>query len=340
MFHMEHTYTLIKETLNIPKDYQFALVPGSATGAMESALWNLMGPHPVKAYVWDVFSQYWYEDVAHHLNLTTQRIDLTPLEQNPVPLITPCATHDILITWCGTTSGLWLRPEHHPRALGDNLVFCDATSIVFAKNLPWSDLDVIAFSFQKALGAEAGLGGLILSPKALKRLHTWTPAWAMPRILRLKHRGKVLEQVFQGGTLNTVSMLLMQELDMALTLWKNNGGYTHAAATLQANYDQVCQWLKHEPMMTFQVAQEPDRSLTALCLTPAHFSCDITKAQKWAFLHQVQTLLRDHKVGYDILNHALGPPCFRIWCGPTQRPQDLRDFLPWLSWAIRAIHTL
>ena len=327
----------LRRALCLPSDYRIAITPGSATGSMETALWNFLGPLPVRVHIWDVFSEHWFHDVHDQLKLPCQG-QRYALYQHPVDGSFQFPnTHDHVFTWCGTTAGVCIGEKTQNNLLhassSDNLKICDATAAVFAYPLPWKALDIVAFSFQKALGAESGLGAIVLSPKAYHRLQNTSLTWPIPRILRLKHNHKIFDEIFSCTTLNTPSMLLVEEIIHALDIWLRRGGLDYAIQARKQNYRILTQWVQDEQWIDF-LTFDCDRSQTSVCL--AIVDPKFQKLQprdQWKFLHSMAKILESEALGYDILNHTKSIPCLRLWCGPTQQTHDLKDFLPWLSWA-------
>jgi phosphoserine aminotransferase len=319
--------------LEIPEDYHIAIVPGSTTGAMEMALWSFLGPRPVDVFAWDVFSRLWAYDIQNQLRLNNVRVFEAPFGFLPDGHQAR-PNHDQVLAWCGTTSGVWVPDATWLAPRGEGLVICDATSAVFATPLPWERLDVTAFSWQKGLGSEAAHGMLVLSPHAMERLRTYSPPWPMPRIFRMAFEGKVLEKLFEGETLNTPSLLCVEDFLAALAWAQTLGGLPKLVARSQHHFALLEAWVEATPWAAF-VAQIPEtRAKTAVCLQvkEARFERLSLEAQ-YAWLGQVARLLEQENAGFDIVNHPRMPPSLRIWTGPTVELSDLQAFLPWLTWA-------
>lgn len=320
----------LKILLGIPESYSVGLVPGSATGAMEVALWNLLGPRPVDVFWWDVFSGLWAHDISEELKIPHRLFTDFPPDvfrhYNPI--------HDLVFTWCGTTHGLWVGQDHSwlPTER-EGLVMCDVTSAVMTTPLPWESLDVIGCSWQKGLGGEASTGILILSPRAVQRLKDYTPPWPIPRLLRLKNEGNLLQGLFsRGESLNTLSLLCVQEASYLIDLWEKRGGLSTAINKCRHNYSLVEAWCQQQEWIEFLVPDPDHRAHGPVCLkiTDSHFQ-GLSTSEQWRFLKVMDSFLRENKAGFDCLNHALcRVPSLRIWCGPTVEASDISALLPWL----------
>ena len=325
------------DLLTIPTDYCLAIVPGSGTGAIELAIWNLLGPRGVDILAWDVFGHDWVHDVRDQLKLSDTRLFEAPQGQLP-DLTQTNPDHDILFTWNGTTSGVCVPDGDWIATDRTGLTLCDATSAVFAMDLPWDKLDVTSFSWQKALGGEAAHGMLILSPRALKRLEEWRPTWPIPKLFRLTKNGKFLHGVFHGETLNTPSMLCVEDWLDGLSWVEEMGGLSVIQKRCATNLAILEAWEQQRSWVGFTAKDPASRSCSSVCLDliePRIRALDTE--QHWKIIVQITTLLAEEKIAYDINGHRAGAPGLRLWCGPTIEPDDVTVLLPWLDWAYETV---
>ena len=314
---------LMRELLGLPDTHRIGIVPGSDTGAFEMAMWTMLGARPVTALAWESFGEGWVTDVAKQLSLdpTVIRADYGLLPD----LSQVDWSNDVLFTWNGTTSGVRVPNADWIAADRGGLSFADATSAVFAYEIDWARIDVATFSWQKVLGGEGGHGVLILGPRAVERLESHTPPWPLPKVFRLVSKGALSEGVFKGETINTPSMLAVEDAIWALEWAKGVGGATAMQARCKANaaaLDKIVQergWLGH-------LAQDPaTRSTTSVCLTVQGADAD--------FIKKFAKLLEDEGAAYDIAGYRDAPPGLRIWCGATVETADIEALGPWLDWA-------
>ncbi len=319
--------------LGIPKDYRVAIVPASDTGAVEMALWSLLGARGVDVLAWESFGEGWATDVTKQLKLADAR--LRRAEYGSIPdLATVDTDRDVVFTWNGTTSGAcvpngdWIKPDRK------GLTICDATSAAFAMDLPWDKLDVITWSWQKVLGGEAAHGMLVLSPRAVARLESHTPPWPLPKIFRLTSKGKLNEGIFQGETINTPSLLAVEDAIDGLKWAETIGGQKALMARSKGNLAAIAQWVEHTPWIDFLVQDPAIRSWTSVCLKLVDdwFQRLSPEAQR-AAVKRLEALLDAEGVAYDIAGHRDAPPGLRIWCGATVEKSDVEALLPWLDWA-------
>ncbi len=319
-----------RDILGIPADYKIGIVPASDTGAFEMAMWNLLGERPVRMVAWESFGAGWVTDVVKQLKIeaTTHTADYGKI----VDMGSLNYDNDVCFTWNGTTSGVRVASGDVIPADRAGLTLCDATSAAFAMDLPWDKLDVTTFSWQKVLGGEAAHGMLILSPRAVERLESYTPAWPLPKIFRLTKGGKLIDGIFEGATINTPSMLCVEDYLNALDWAQSVGGLKGLIARADANAQAIADfvdahdWIDH-------LAVDPDtRSNTSVCLK---FTDDrITDGA--AFAKAVAKRLADENVALDIGAYRDAPPGLRIWCGGTVETSDIKAMLPWLAWAFEA----
>ncbi|MDQ7080969.1 MAG: phosphoserine transaminase [Paracoccaceae bacterium] len=321
-----------RELLGIPADYKIGIVPASDTGAVEMALWSLLGARGVTMLAWESFGKGWVTDVNKQLGL-----DATVLEADYGELPDLSAVDfndDVVFTWNGTTSGVrvpngdWIADD---RA---GLTICDATSAVFAQELPWDKLDVTTFSWQKVLGGEAAHGMLILSPRAVERLESHTPAWPLPKIFRMTKGGKLIEGIFTGATINTPSMLAVEDYLVALEWARAQGGLKGLVARADANLAVIEDFVAQTDWVDFLPVDAATRSNTSVCLKivdPAVTA--LSDAAQAAFAKALAARLESEGAALDIGSYRDAPPGLRIWTGGTVEADDIRALLPWLNWA-------
>jgi phosphoserine aminotransferase len=315
------------EILELPQDYRVGVVPASDTGAVEMIMWSLLGQRPVDIFAWESFGIEWLNDAVKELkldNLNRYTADYGMLPD--MSLANP--NHDCIFTWNGTTAGVkvdnadWISDERN------GLTICDATSAVFAMDLPWRKLDVVTFSWQKVLGGEGAHGMLILSPRAVERLETYTPPWPLPKIFRLTKNGKLIEGIFRGETINTPSMLCVADYLDALSWVRSIGGVSAAIAKSQDTFAVLRNFVASRPWIDF-LAREPQQvSNTSVCLR-----LDLESEK----VKQILALLDSEAVAYDIGAHRDAPVGLRIWCGATVEKEDVEALLPWIDWAYQQV---
>ena len=323
--------------LGIPNNYRVAIVPASDTGAVEMALWSLLGARGCDVLAWEVFGEGWATDVEKQLKLKDMRILRAPYGEIP-DLAQVDWNRDVVFPWNGTTSGARVPNGDWIKVDRQGLAICDATSAVFAMELPWSKLDVITWSWQKVLGGEAAHGMLVLSPRAVERLETYKPAWPLPKIFRLTSKGKFAEGIFQEETINTPSMLVVEDAIDGLKWAESIGGLSALRARSEANLAAIAKWVARTPWIAFLVADPKLRSSTSVCLKLAdewflRLAPDAQRAQ----VKRLEALLDAEGVAYDIAGHRDAPPGLRIWCGSTVETRDVEALLPWLDWAFAEI---
>jgi len=330
---LERAITLTREVLQVPADYRIGIVPASDTGAVEMALWSLLGASGVDMLAWESFGAGWVTDVVKQLRLNDVRVLDAPYGALP-DLDTVDFDRDVVFTWNGTTSGVRVPNGDFIPADRKGLTICDATSAAFAQRLDFSKLDVVTFSWQKVLGGEGAHGMLILSPRAVERLETYKPEWPLPKIFRLTSGGKLIEGIFKGETINTPSMLCVEDYIDALEWSQSIGGLDALIARADANVAVLDEWVARTPFIDFLAVDPAARSNTSVCLKfsdPAVAGLDAAGQQ--AFVKALTASLEAEKVAYDIASYRDAPPGLRIWCGATIETADLKALIPWLDWA-------
>lgn len=322
-----------RTVLAIPDDYRIGIVPASDTGAVEMALWSLLGERPVDMLAWESFGSGWITDVTKQLKL--DNVNNYTADYGYLPDLTQVnPAHDVVFTWNGTTAGVkvpngdWIADDR------EGLTICDATSAAFAMELPWNKLDVTTFSWQKALGGEGGHGMIILSQRAVERLESYTPPWPLPKIFRLTKAGKLIEGIFTGATINTPSMLCVEDYLDALNWAEGLGGYKGLCAKSKANFKVLKDWVEASDWASF-LAVEPDTvSHTSVCLSITDpFVDTLSEVAQTALPKKLAALLDADDVAYDIGAYNAAPAGLRIWAGATVEAADLKALTPWLDWA-------
>lgn len=322
-----------RAVLGLPADYRLAIVPASDTGAVELALWSLLGPRGVDMLAWESFGKTWISDVIGQLKLA----DVRRIEAGygALPNLSQAdPARDCVFTWNGTTSGVRVPNGDWIAAKRAGLTICDATSAVFAMDLPWDKLDAVTWSWQKALGGEAAHGMLALSPRAVARLESHTPAWPMPKLFRLTKKGKLDEEIFRGATINTPSMLAVEDALDSLRWAEAVGGLPVLIARAEANLKAVADWAAARDWVGFLAEDPATRSCTSICLSIVDpwFKALPADAQA-AAAKRVASLVEAAGAGLDIGSYRDAPPGLRIWGGPTVETRDIEALLPWLDWA-------
>ena len=334
---LKRAIDLTRDILQVPAGYRIGIVPASDTGAYEMAMWTMLGQRPVDCVAWESFGEGWVNDAVKQLKLKDARIMLAPYGDLPdLAAVNPA--HDVLFTWNGTTSGVRVPNADWISADRTGLTFCDATSAAFAQDLDWPKLDIVTYSWQKVLGGEAAHGMLILSPRAVERLETYTPAWPLPKIFRLTSGGKLIEGIFAGETINTPSMLCVEDYIDALEWAQSVGSLQGLIARCDANAKAVADFVAKKPFLGFLAKDPATRSNTSVCLTfidPA-ITALAPEAQA-AFAKDVAALLEKEGVGLDLGSYRDAPPGLRIWCGATVEASDVAALMPWIEWAFETV---
>jgi phosphoserine aminotransferase len=330
---LERAIDLTREILQVPADYRIGIVPASDTGAVEMALWSLLGERGVDMVAWESFGAGWVTDVVKQLKLKDARTIEAPYGELP-DLSSIDFDRDVVFTWNGTTSGVRVPDGDFIPADRKGLTICDATSAAFAQRLDFSKLDVVTFSWQKVLGGEGAHGMLILSPRAVERLETYKPAWPLPKIFRLTSGGKLIEGIFKGETINTPSMLCVEDYIDALEWAKSAGGLDGLVARADANFAVLDRFVSASSWLGHLAVVPATRSNTSVCLAIVDPDIASLDADAQAvFAKNLAALLEKEAAAYDIGAYRDAPPGLRIWAGATVETTDLEALLPWLDWA-------
>ena len=318
--------------LGVPDDYRIGIVPASDTGAVEMAMWSMLGARPVDMLAWESFGAGWVTDAVKQLGLEARVLDAPYGEIADLTAVNPA--HDVVFTWNGTTSGVRVPDAQWISDDREGIVICDATSAVFAQALDWPKLDVVTYSWQKVLGGEGGHGVLILSPRAVERLESYAPPRPLPKLFRLTKGSKLIEGIFSGTTINTPSMLCVEDYIDTLKWASGIGGLKEMHARADANYAALAEWVEQSPWAAFLCADPSIRSNTSVCLkiTDADFDA-LGEDEQRRFVKKMETLLESEEVAFDIGGYRDAPPGLRIWCGATVERNDIEALGPWLDWA-------
>jgi phosphoserine aminotransferase len=330
---LKRAIDLTREVLQVPADYRIGIVPASDTGAVEMALWSLLGPRPVTVLAWESFGEGWVTDVVKQLKLKDATVLKAGYGELPeLSKVDPAS--DIVFTWNGTTSGVRVANADWIAAGRAGLAICDATSAAFAQPLDWGKLDVVTFSWQKALGGEAAHGMLILSPRAVARLESYTPPWPLPKIFRMTKGGKLIEGIFQGETINTPSMLCVEDYIDALEWAKSIGGLPALRARADGNAQVIADWVARSTWIDFLAREPASRSNTSVCLKVVDPAVSgLALEAQAAFVKGIAAALEKEAIAYDIDAYRDAPPGLRIWCGSTVERADIEALTYWLDWA-------
>ncbi len=323
--------------LGMPAGWRLGIVPASDTGAVEMALWSLLGARPVDVLAWENFGKTWASDITQHLKLANTRAMTAPYGQLPdLSAVDP--SHDVVFTWNGTASGVrvpngdWIPDDRQ------GLMICDATSAAFAMDLPWNKLDVVTWSWQKVLGGEAAHGMLALSPRAVERLETYTPSWPLPKLFRLTSKGKIAEGIFKGETINTPSMLCAEDALDSLRWAESVGGLPALIGRCEGNLAAVARWVDQTDWVDFLPERVDTRSCTSICLKiVAPWFTALPEDVRAKTAKQLVGLLEKEGVAFDIGSYRDAPPGIRIWTGATIETSDVEKLLPWLDWAYQQV---
>jgi len=322
--------------LGLPADYRLGIVAGSDTGAVEMALWSLLGARGVDVLAWENFGQGWVADVTRHLQLADSRVLQAPYGRLP-DLAAVDPDRDTVFVWNGTTSGVRVPNGEWIAADRRGLTICDATSAAFAMRLPWDKLDVVTWSWQKSLGGEAAHGMLALGPRAVERLESYSPSWPLPKLFRLAEKGRLNEAIFRGETTNTPSMLCVEDALDSLKWAASVGGLDGLVGRAEGNLAAVAAWVERSSWARFLAADRATRSPTSICLAIADpWFEGLAPEARFQASRRIAARLEAEGAGYDLASHRASPPGLRIWTGATVERADVEALLPWLDWAWEA----
>jgi phosphoserine aminotransferase len=326
-----------REVLQVPDDFLIGVVPASDTGAVEMAMWSMLGPLPVQVLAWESFSKDWVVDVVDQLKLPNAEALTAPFGKLPdTSKVRPDA--DLVFAWNGTTSGVKVPNADFIAADRKGIVICDATSAAFAQPLDWTKLDVVTYSWQKVLGGEAAHGMLILSPRAVARLESYTPAWPMPKLFRMVNKGKFGKDLFEGSTINTPSMLCVEDYLDALKWVSSIGGLDAMYRRADANAAVLYDWVEKTPWIGCLAEDPATRSNTSVCLKIVDQRVAALPAERQAeFAKKLTDLLEKEGVALDAASYRDAPPGIRVWCGGAVEASDLEALTPWLDWAFATV---
>jgi len=326
---------LTRNLLRVPKDFRIAITPASDTGAFEMALWSLLGKCGVDVLVWDSFGAGWAADVVEELSLAD--VNVIEADYGSITDFSQVSfDRDIIFTWNGTTSGVCVPDDAWIQESRTGLTFCDATSAAFAMMLPWNKLDVTTYSWQKVLGGEAQHGVIILSPRAYSRLQIWQPRWPMPKIFRMTKDNVPIKGFFDADTINTPSMLCIEDILDSLFWAESIGGSEGLIQRNRENFTVIEDWVKITPWIDFLAESPAIRSTTSVCLSIVDpWFLSLTSAEKEKFVSGMCNLLDEEGAAFDIKGYRDAPPGIRIWAGSTVEKNNLAALLPWLEWAFK-----
>ncbi len=325
-----------RSLLGLPEDYRLAIVPASDTGAVEMALWSLLGPRGVDILVWESFGAGWAADVSRQLGLSDLRILEAAYGELP-DLSQVDFSRDVVFTWNGTTSGVCVPDGNWIPSKREGLTICDATSAVFAMDVAWEKLDVATYSWQKVMGGEGQHGMLILSPRAVHRLSTYTPPWPLPKIFRLTSSGTLIEGLFSGATINTPSMLAVEDALDGLAWAESIGGLPTLMARSQSNLEAITSWVEKMDWVDFLVADPNIRSRTSVCLKINDSHLAAIKEDPVEIIDSMVRSLETECIAFDIGAYREAPPGLRLWAGATVERSDLESLFPWLDWSFETV---
>ena len=330
---LKYAIDLSKELLGIPDDYLVGIMPASDTGALECAMWTMLGARPATVAAWESFGNVWIQDAVKQLKLPDLRV--LDADYGHIPDLSQVPTdNDVVFTWNGTTSGAriagtdWLGEDREGVAIND------ATSAIFAQEMDWPKLDATTWSWQKVMGSEAQHGMLVLSPKAVERIESYDPEWPLPKLFRLKKDGKINRAIFEGATINTPSMMATEDYIAALEWAKSIGGRQAMFERADANAGIVTDWIEATPWLRNMVPDPAQRTNTGVCFVfQGDWYDGLSPDEQAAVPKKVAAMLDERAVGYDFNGYRDAPPSLRIWCGGTVEQEDLKRLLPWIEWA-------
>ncbi len=322
-----------RSLLGIPADYKIGIVPASDTGAFEMAMWSMLGARGIDVFAWESFSSGWMADITDHLKLEDVRKFKAGYGDIP-DLSKADPARDIVFVWNGTTGGVRVPNGDWIASDREGLTFCDATSAVFAYDMPWDKLDVTTWSWQKVLGGEAAHGMIVLSPRAVERLESYVPAWPLPKIFRMTKGGKLNKAIFEGATINTPSMMAVEDCLDALNWVERIGGLESTMLRCRKNYEVLEEWVSETPWVDFLAQDKTVRSFSSVCLkiVDSWFE-DLPEDQRWPFIKSMTAMLDEKGAAYDVTGYRAAPAGLRIWCGATVSRTSVKELTPWLEWA-------
>lgn len=334
---LKEVIDLHRTLLGIPDDYKIGIVPGSDTGAVEMSLWSILGPRGVDVLAFETFSKEWARDITKVLKITDTRVFETPFGVLP-NLGQISKDRDLVFVWNGTTSGVVVPNGDFISDDRSGITICDATSAVFAYDMPWHKLDVTTWSWQKVIGGEAAHGMIVLSPRAVERLKTYTPAWPLPKVFRLTQNGELIDGIFVGETINTPSMLAVEDARDALAWVASIGGWQGTRARCLKNSAALREWVVRTSWVGELAVDPATRSITSVCLkfVDPWFTALSPEVQA-KFVKEMTGLLETRGIAYDIASYRDAPPGLRIWCGATVEESDIRALTPWLEWGYQEV---
>ena len=330
---LKEVIDLTKSILKVPDDYLVGIVPGSDTGAIEIAMWNILGLKPVTMLVWDSFGADWAKDIQ--LELKLKDLDIIKEDYGKLPNLNSFDFNgDIVFNWNGTTAGVRVPNGDWIKNSRDGLTICDATSAAFAMDIDWSKLDVGTFSWQKSLGGEAGHGMIILSPKAVDRINTYNPNWPIPKLFQLKKNNKINLDIFSGSTINTPSMMCVEDF-LDVLIWSEEiGGVEELIRRSEDNLNVIKDWVSSSTWANFLCEDLNNLSNTSICLKLIDSKLNTKSIETKNLIEKnIIKLLEENNVAFDIGSYRSAPPGLRIWGGPTVENEDIKKLLPWLDWA-------
>jgi len=334
---LKEVIDLTRDVLEVPDGYRIGIVPASDTGAVEMAMWSMLGPRGVDVAAWENFGNAWITDAESQLPLEDLRIFTADYGQLP-DLSQYTGDRDLVFTWNGTTAGVRVPNADFIPADREGITICDATSACFAQQLDWDKLDVVTYSWQKNMGGEAAHGMIILSPRAVERLENYTPPWPLPKIFRMTKGGKLIEGIFEGSTINTPSLMAAEDHLDALKWVKANGGLQFMHDRADTNAKVIWDWIEQTDWIANLAEKEEERSNTGVCLkiVDPRFQA-LSKDDQAAFAKRIVTLLGEENVAYDFGSYRTAPSGFRIWASGLIEKSDIEKLLPWLEWGFQTV---
>ncbi|RDC60594.1 Phosphoserine transaminase [Alteripontixanthobacter maritimus] len=334
---LKYAIDLSRELLGVPDDYLVGIMPGSDTGALECAMWTMLGARPATVAAWESFGNVWIQDAVKQLKLPD--LQVLDADYGEIPDLTQIPQgNDVVFTWNGTTSGAKIANTDWLEQGREGLAVNDATSAVFAQEMDWAKLDATTYSWQKVMGSEAQHGMLVLSPKAVKRIESYDPAWPLPKLFRLKKGDKLNRAIFEGATINTPSLLATEDYILALEWAKSIGGRKAMFERADANAKIVTDWIEATPWMRNMVADPAQRTNTGVCMVfQGDWYESLSAEDQVGVPKKIAAMLDEHDVGYDFNGYRDAPPSLRIWCGGTVEQEDLKRLLPWIEWAYESL---